>query len=134
MQATLADVELSAFNSTHVFGAVHSAALDDLREAQMQLAQAWGRSGTEDDQSTKGTEGEEKFKHNDDDDTDENDILEARRRREANEKFFQKVREGVVDVVGKLEVVAEAMGKVEKESREIWSSSDSVGTGASTTS
>ncbi|KAL8642645.1 MAG: hypothetical protein Q9228_000694 [Teloschistes exilis] len=134
MQATLADVELNAFNSTHVFGAVHSAALDDLREAQMQLAQAWGRSGTEDDQSTKGTEGEEKSNHNDDDDTDENDILEARRRREANEKFFQKVREGVVDVVGKLEVVAEAMGKVEKESREIWSSSDSVGTGASTTS
>lgn len=134
MQATLADVELNAFSSTHVFGAAHSAALDDLREAQMQLAQAWGRSGTDDDQSNKGTEGEEKSNHNDDKDTDENDILEARRRREANEKFFQKVREGVVDVVGKLEVVAAAMGKVEKESREIWSSSDSVGTGASTTS
>ncbi|KAL8665465.1 MAG: hypothetical protein Q9202_002170 [Teloschistes flavicans] len=134
MQATLSDVELNAFNSTHVFGAAHSAALDDLREAQMQLAQAWGRSGTEDELSSKGVEGEEKSNHNDDDDTDENDILEARRRREANEKFFLKVREGVVDVVGKLEAVAGAMGKVEKESRDIWSSSDSVGTGASSTS
>lgn len=134
MQATLSDVELNAFNSTHVFGAAHSAALDDLRETQMQLAQAWGRSGTEDELSSKGVEGEEKSNHNDDDDTDENDILEARRRRGANEKFFLKVREGVVDVVGKLEAVAGAMGKVEKESRDIWSSSDSVGTGASSTS
>lgn len=34
---------------------------------------------------------------------EEADIVEARRRREANEKFFKRVEEGVVDVVGKLE-------------------------------
>ncbi|KAL8694724.1 MAG: hypothetical protein Q9218_000650 [Villophora microphyllina] len=134
MQATLADVELSAFSSTHVFGAAHSVALDELREAQMQLAQAWGRSGTEDDKAFKSAEQGEKVSDQDDEDTDEDDILEARRRREANEKFFQKVREGVVDVVSKLEAVAGAMGKVEKESRDIWSSSDSMATGTSTTS
>lgn len=134
MQATLADVEMNAFNSTHVFGAAHSAALDELREAQIQLAQAWARSGTEDEETTKGAEASEKVEANGNEETDEDDILEARRRREANERFFQKVREGVVDVVGKLEVVAGAMGKVEMDSRDIWSSSGSVGTRTSTES
>ncbi|KAL8971545.1 MAG: hypothetical protein Q9183_001004 [Haloplaca sp. 2 TL-2023] len=140
MQATLADVELNAFSSTHVFGPAHSAALDELREAQMQLAQAWGRSGTEDDAAPKASGQEPNPEGQESEDRDEDDILEARRRREANEKFFQRVRGGVVDVVGKLEAVAGAMGKVEKESRDIWSSSDSrissdtVDTEASTTS
>lgn len=128
MQATLADVESNAFNSTHVFGADHSAALDELREAQVQLAQAWGRSGTENEDAAKNTKETEKAEDVDSERTDEDDILKARRRREANEKFFQRVREGVVDVVGKLEAVAGAMAKVERESRDIWSSSGSVGT------
>ncbi|KAL8952601.1 MAG: hypothetical protein Q9222_001474 [Ikaeria aurantiellina] len=132
MQATLADVELNAFNSTHVFGTSHSAALDELREAQLQLAQAWGRSGTEDEEISEPVEKADKPDGKEKDAADEDDILEARRRREANEKFFQRVREGVVDVVGRLEAVAGAMGKVEKESRDIWSSSDSVGTRTST--
>ncbi|KAL8941099.1 MAG: hypothetical protein Q9211_001964 [Gyalolechia sp. 1 TL-2023] len=134
MQATLADVESNAFNSTHVFGAAHSAALDELREAQVQLAQAWARNGTESDDAAEDAKETEKVEGEDSEKTDEDDIQEARRRREANEKFFQRVREGVVDVVGKLETVAGAMGKVERESRDIWSSNGSIGTRTSTDS
>ncbi|KAK5130307.1 hypothetical protein LTR08_002231 [Meristemomyces frigidus] len=47
MQSTLNDVELTAQSSTHVFGASHAAALDELRRAQVELARAWGR-GNED--------------------------------------------------------------------------------------
>lgn len=43
MQSTLNEVELTAQNSTHVFGESHAAALDDLRNAQIALARAWGR-------------------------------------------------------------------------------------------
>jgi hypothetical protein len=43
MQSTLNEVELTAQNSTHVFGDSHAAALDDLRNAQIALAKAWGR-------------------------------------------------------------------------------------------
>jgi Disordered region of unknown function (DUF5315) len=51
----------------------------------------------------------------------ENDILLARRRREANDQYFQRVNGGVLDVVAKLEEVAVAMREVEQESRDIWS-------------
>lgn len=47
MQNTLNEVELTAQSSTHVFGASHAAALDDLRKAQVELAQAWGRGSEE---------------------------------------------------------------------------------------
>jgi hypothetical protein len=43
MQSTLNEVELTAQNSTHVFGEGHASALDDLRNAQIALAKAWGR-------------------------------------------------------------------------------------------
>jgi hypothetical protein len=46
-RSTLNEVELTAQSSTHVFGASHAAALDDLRRAQVELARAWGR-GNED--------------------------------------------------------------------------------------
>ncbi|KAL8742075.1 MAG: hypothetical protein Q9190_005394 [Brigantiaea leucoxantha] len=134
MQATLADVELSAFNSAHVFGASHSAALDELREAQIQLAQAWGRSEAEDEKEASKASEIEKEGDEQSADSEEGDVLVARKRREANERFFQRVREGVVDVVGKLEHVAGAMGKVEKESRGIWSGSDSVESNTSASS
>ncbi|KAL2042280.1 hypothetical protein N7G274_004768 [Stereocaulon virgatum] len=140
MQATLAEVELSAFSSTHVFGSAHSAALEELREAQIALAQAWGRGEAgeneglaedkahvekaKDEAKKDSAEGEEV------EEEEEADIIEARRRREANEKFFKRVEEGVVDVVGKLEGVAEAMAKVEKESRELWNEKDSVESGS----
>lgn len=143
MQATLAEVELSAFSSTHVFGAAHSAALEELREAQIALAKAWGRSEVDDEEpldeiQTKDEKPKESMGKKDGDavegeSEDESDIVEARRRREANEKYFKKVGEGVVDVVGRLEVVSQAMAKVERESREIWSGSDSVESGSVTT-
>ena len=139
MQATLAEVELSASSSTHVFGSAHSAALDELREAQVDLAKAWGRGEAEaEDHGAASKVKKEKTKEESKRDGDTNkgesdeegDIAEARRRRAANEKFFSRVGEGVVDVVAKLDGVAQAMAKVEKESREIWSGSNSVDSGS----
>ncbi len=143
MQATLAEVELSAFSGTHVFGSAHSAALDELREAQIGLAEAWGRGEVDeeeplDESQAKNEKAKESMGKKEGDavegeSEDDGDIVEARRRREANEKYFKKVGEGVVDVVGRLEVVSQAMAKVERESREIWSGSDSVESGSVTT-
>ena len=140
MQATLAEVELSAFSSTHVFGTAHSAALDELREAQIALAKSWGRGENDGDEEkedeeeevlrgvrSKNEKGKEKEEEKKDIESEqEDDIAEARRRREANEKFFRRVGEGVQDVVGKLDGVAQAMAKVVRESREIWNGNDSV--------
>ena len=142
MQATLAEVELSASNSRHVFGSAHNEALGELREAQIALAKAWGRgeADEEDDleaEKEKSAKGKDEAKKDGDaggEAEEEADIAEARRRRKANEKFFRKVREGVVDVAGKLEGVAQAMAKVEKESREIWSEKDSMDSGSVATS
>ncbi|KAK5724893.1 hypothetical protein LTR17_013476 [Elasticomyces elasticus] len=53
MQSTLNEVELTAQSTTHVFGASHAAALDDLRRAQVELARAWGR-GNEDNAERTG--------------------------------------------------------------------------------
>lgn len=141
MQATLAEVEISALSGTHVFGEAHSRALEQLREAQIALAVAWGRGEADeedDDQTEAKLPGRDASKtsaaagdanpYGVDD--DEADIREARRRREANERFFKRVGEGVVDVVGKLEGVAQAMAKVEKESREIWRDGESVDSGS----
>lgn len=50
----------------------------------------------------------------------ESDIQSARRRREANDRYFQRVNQGVLDVVAKLEGVAKAMRAVEQESKDVW--------------
>ncbi|KAM0335582.1 hypothetical protein ACHAQA_000630 [Verticillium albo-atrum] len=50
----------------------------------------------------------------------EADILLARKRREANDQYFQRVNQGVLDVVARLEEVAVAMRSVEQESKDIW--------------
>lgn len=55
----------------------------------------------------------------------EADILLARKRREANDRYFQRVNAGVLDVVAQLEDVAGAMKAVKQESRDIWGESDS---------
>ncbi|MCJ1305925.1 hypothetical protein MMC08_008742 [Hypocenomyce scalaris] len=151
MQATLAEVELSAVSGTHVFGAEHSKALEELRTAQIALAQAWARSEADEvvdhptevdvvsfkskgllgddtgewpgDKERKGSKLEEET---------EGDILLARKRREANDRYFRRVNGGMLDVVGRLEEVAAAMEKVERESREIWNESDSMDTGSGT--
>ena len=138
MQATLAEVELSAFSGTHVFGSTHIAALDELREAQIALAKSWARGEVDEEEGWevvkgKGDKGKEEAKKDgttDGESEEEGDIAEARRRRDANERFFKKVGEGMTDVVGKLEVVAQAMAKVEKESREIWNETESIDSGS----
>lgn len=61
----------------------------------------------------------------------EKDLQQARKRREANDRYFERVNNGVLDVVAKLEEVAEAMRAVERESKDIWS--DSAGETLSTT-
>jgi hypothetical protein len=164
MQATLAEVELSAARGTHFFGPAHGAALEELRNAQIALAQAWARGesdelrspinasrkGSNDSERSPGSsitgETAQKATSNatgtNDGDGDftggrdsaaeqdaEKDILAARKRREANDRYFYRVSQGVMDVVGKLEEVAAAMGKVERESREIWSEEDSITSG-----
>ncbi len=50
----------------------------------------------------------------------EADILLARKRREANDEYFRRVNNGVIDVVSKLEQVAVAMRAVEQESKDVW--------------
>ena len=150
MQATLAEVELSAFSGTHLFGAAHSAALDELREAQIALARAWGREeDVDEDEESKENDGSkvkgkgkgkgrrkedggesqeegEEERRKEEEGEQEEDIAEARRRREANERYFTRIGEDVADVVGKLEGVAQAMAKVGRESREIWNGSESI--------
>lgn len=174
MQSTLEEVELSAANGTHVFGPEHSKALEELRAAQIGLAQAWARSEADDavesaDKESKGlgskapggmlgsegrsaldtlgTDGAkgstvasgsgrpgssgvaapERMGSKLEEET-EADILLARRRREANDKYFQRVNGGVLDVVAKLEEVAIAMRAVEQESRDIWGETESDAT------
>ncbi|KAF2635928.1 hypothetical protein P280DRAFT_167395 [Massarina eburnea CBS 473.64] len=50
----------------------------------------------------------------------EKDIELSRKRREANDRYFEKVNKGVLEVVNRLEEVARAMKGVESESKEIW--------------
>lgn len=165
-------------NAPNVFGPKHSKALDELRMAQIQLAQAWARGeggeggdggfddeGFMSDNTSKAGEQNQKEEKQDDGDalkttadvlasdrreklfspadakqgqgnwaggttktqleTDtEQDIALARKRREANDRYFQRVNEGVLDVVSKLESVAQAMKGVELESKEIWGSAE----------
>jgi septum formation topological specificity factor MinE len=157
MQNTLEDVELSATSGTHVFGPNHSKALEDLRTAQIALAQAWAKSEAEEElqASSNAKKGQDTPMNTADvlasdrqakfdglrtstersatdgktqiEEETENDIALARERREANDKYFQRVNKGVVDVVQKLEEVALAMKGVEMESKEIWEK-DSVDT------
>lgn len=129
MQATLADVEVSAFHSTHVFGPEHSAALEELRAAQIELAEAWKRGIVDVEEEDWAAREKEKGQE----EGGEEDMVVARRRREANERVFGRVKERVGDVVGKLEGVASAMGKVERESREIWNETESVRSGSGST-
>ncbi|KAJ4357779.1 uncharacterized protein N0V89_002355 [Didymosphaeria variabile] len=62
----------------------------------------------------------------------EKDIELSRKRREANDRYFEKVNRGVLEVVNRLEEVAKAMKTVESESKEIWSDSQSAETASET--
>ncbi|KAE8354880.1 hypothetical protein BDV28DRAFT_68230 [Aspergillus coremiiformis] len=154
MQNALSEVELSAVASEHVFGEKHSEALEDLRTKQLKLAQAWARSEADEvvdpktavgkspsrpklspqAASAKGepTATDSASQRNLDDET-EKDILLARERREANDRYFDRVNNGVLDVVAKLEDVAHTMRVVERESRDIWSDNESVTTETAST-
>ncbi|KAF2101059.1 hypothetical protein NA57DRAFT_35933 [Rhizodiscina lignyota] len=156
MQNTLKEVELNAVSGSHVFSPRHAKALDELRGSQIALAQAWARSEADENATRTEEERIEKFglgkdglapvgrprsdtggsvksvtsvtsmgKNQLEEDT-EHDILLARRRREANDRYFQRVNTGVLDVVAKLEEVAKAMKGVEIESREIWGEATSA--------
>ncbi|KAF2759656.1 hypothetical protein EJ05DRAFT_509382 [Pseudovirgaria hyperparasitica] len=180
MQHTLEEVELSALSGAHVFNTKHASALDELRTAQIALAQAWasseadaeseseseGHSGDPEDArrdnpaaaaaaagqtllspdrierieriatrargESEASMGSEQTGQDDDDET-RDDIAHARRRREANDRYFERVSAGVADVVARLEEVARAMRAVGQESREIWGDSggESLGSGTS---
>ncbi|CAG8037412.1 unnamed protein product [Penicillium salamii] len=159
MQSALSEVELSAVTSENVFGEKHSEALEDLRSKQLKLAQAWARSEADDevvdpshtgpdaasakanstrrgetnikdDAATETSAGRGSVSHHTLDEETEKDIRLARKRREANDRYFDRVNQGVLDVVAKLEEVAQAMRTVERESKDIWSDSESVTTTA----
>lgn len=173
MQNTLAEVELSAANESHIFGAGHAKALEELRAAQLELAKAWARSerdevgshGARNDEEEEEEEeeekkegdgtgsagfglgvlggkngvkqpqqqqqrpgsagkngtGNEKEREKTLEQETEQDILLAKTRREANDRYFEQVNNSVLDAVRKLDDVAAAMRKVEKESSDIWS-------------
>lgn len=154
MQSALSEVELSAMTSEHVFGEKHSEALEDLRRKQLKLAQAWARSEADEVVDPKATEerrpslqgrdsqsgaaaereaAEDLYHRNLDEET-ERDIVLARERREANDRYFDRVNNGVLDVVAKLDEVAQAMRSVERESKDIWNDTDGMSSATPTTS
>ncbi|KAI8934255.1 hypothetical protein NX059_008997 [Plenodomus lindquistii] len=149
MQNTLEEVELSAIKGPGmtVFGSDHSRALDELRKAQIELAKAWARSEAEEheesgDQQKKShdikatdltsqtlantrdnaatAKGDKLFDRIKLEEETEKDIELSRKRREENDRYFEKVNRGVQEVVVRLEEVAKAMRGVESESKEIW--------------
>ncbi|KAJ5151867.1 hypothetical protein N7492_010162 [Penicillium capsulatum] len=156
MQSALSEVELSAVTNEHVFGEKHAEALEDLRLKQLKLAQAWARSEADDEvvnssrntadenssgrhqgpangaspEITANEQGSNKASVSPNmlDEETEKDILLARKRREANDRYFDRVNQGVLDVVAKLEEVSQAMRTVERESKDIWSDSESMTT------
>ena len=68
------------------------------------------------------------------DEETERDIVLARERREANDRYFDRVNSGVLDVVAKLDEVAQAMRSVERESKDIWNDTDGMSSATPTTS
>ena len=160
MQNTLEEVELNAASGAKLFGPNHSAALDDLRTAQIALAQAWTRTEADETATTPaasnqpsqkpfdtanlladdytgkaavkgrpviGADGNPASGKGELEEETETDVEMARQRREANDKYFQRVESGVRDVVEKLEVVAAKMKGVERETREIWGEASADG-------
>lgn len=150
MQNTLEEVELSAAKGPGmtVFGSEHSRALEELRTAQIELAKAWARSdddGAKAEQQRKGSDaaslappgkmtrprggsspriGDKLFDRMKLEQETEKDIELSRKRREENDRYFEKVNKGVQEVVVRLEQVAKAMRGVEDESNEMWGRSE----------
>ncbi|KAF2035511.1 hypothetical protein EK21DRAFT_84565 [Setomelanomma holmii] len=157
MQNTLEEVELSATKGPGqtVFGSEHSRALDELRRAQIELAKAWARSEAEENEpkeqqmkkaqdigaadlvphtararaasNVDASKGDKLFDRVKLEEETEKDIELSRKRREENDRYFEKVNKGVQEVVVRLEEVAKAMRGVESESKEIWGHGDDSG-------
>ncbi|KAL5341714.1 hypothetical protein BJX70DRAFT_24505 [Aspergillus crustosus] len=148
MQSALSDVEVSAAARGHVFGERHSNALEDLRMKHLRLAQAWARGEAENEGADSKTPTKRSTSRKRDsrnlgdasaetdessktlDEETEKDIQLARERREANDRYFDRVNSSVLDVVAKLEDIAQAMRAMEAESKDIWSEDDSLSTDA----
>ena len=138
MQSTLDEVEAKAERGPHIFGAAHSDALSALQGAHVALAQSWAKSEQEEvaqgprdtsesDTTRPRAETTDSVKNALEEET-ENDILLARRRREANDRYFQRVNDSVRDAISKLDGVAKAMKEVERESKDLWEDGDSIDT------
>ncbi|KAF3480271.1 uncharacterized protein GIQ15_05618 [Arthroderma uncinatum] len=135
MQSTLAEVELAAMGGDRVFGSYHPEVVESLRAKQLSLAQAWARTEAEEVPNSVSSIGDTAFMETDEgnprevlDEKTERDITHARKRREANDRYFERVNNGVLDVVAKLEDVAQTMREVASKSKEVWSESGSVQT------
>jgi len=109
MQHKLSEVELS--NTAIFFGPKHARALEELRAAQIALAQAWMVDQSEDTGSSAASTTVVES---------ESDVLLAKKRRLASDAHFEQVAAGVLDVAAKLESVASATRGAEMESRGIW--------------
>jgi Disordered region of unknown function (DUF5315) len=112
------DKESKAVRTPGILGSEGKSALDNTDGAKSTANSASVRPGSSGHGAEKtGSKLEEETKA---------DILLARKRREANDKYFQRVNEGVLEVVAKLEEVAVAMRAVEQGSRDIWGEESSV--------
>ncbi|TIA25052.1 hypothetical protein D6C81_02096 [Aureobasidium pullulans] len=160
LQSTLSDIELSAGSSAHVFGEGHAKALEELRQAQVELARAWGQTDAADTDITETKDkrnSKESKKEKDNTDGKSNppqnkhdknekemseqaqrklstttlDLTSAAKRRETSDKYFAAVKSGVAEVVRKLDGVADAMREVEMQSRDIWGDGDGKGSDGS---
>ncbi|EGD94029.1 hypothetical protein TESG_01558 [Trichophyton tonsurans CBS 112818] len=142
MQSALAEVELAATGGSRMFGSYHPEVVESLRAKQLALAQAWGRTEGEEVPNNSGNNNNNNNNNSSSgnttvmeieqnrprevlDEKTEKDITHARKRREANDKYFERVSNGVLDVVAKLEDVAETMREVASKSKEIWDESGS---------
>lgn len=121
-----------------MFGSYHPEVVESLRAKQLALAQAWSRtegeevpnnSGNNNNNLSSGNTAVMEIEQNKPrevlDEKTEKDITHARKRREANDRYFERVSNGVLDVVAKLEDVAETMREVASKSKEIWADSGS---------
>ncbi|KAF2155669.1 hypothetical protein K461DRAFT_310317 [Myriangium duriaei CBS 260.36] len=121
-----------------VFGPDHASALRGLRLAQVRLAEAWGPTGREEidgedvGKKKKNKESGEKANAEKEEARDgESELRSAAERRERNELYFADVKRGMLDVVAKLDDIAQAMRRVETEGREIWEDNASLERGGS---
>ncbi|KAM5479585.1 hypothetical protein McanCB56680_005513 [Microsporum canis] len=133
MQSALAEVELAATGGGRMFGSYHPEVVETLRAKQLSLAQAWARTEAEEVPNSVSSVGNAAFLEAEEnnprevlDEKTERDITHARKRREANDRYFERVNNGVIDVVAKLEDVAETMREVASKSKEVWAESGSM--------